>query len=99
MSFNNAIRRVFGFKKYESVRELLFYIGMLPLDLKIDVSKLKFVQNLGGSRELVHCFYSMWINGSECYDCVGKYDLQGFDGVSSKVWEYFGSSLRPNINM
>ena len=48
MCWNDCFRRIFGYKRYESVKTVQFYCGELrvPLELMYDLSRWKFLNGL-----------------------------------------------------
>ena len=52
--FNDRIRKIFGYFRYESVRQVLYEFGMLPMDLYIVRSRLLLLgSSLQSNRQLV----------------------------------------------
>ena len=43
--WNNCFRKVFGYKRYESVKELQFFCGELPFDLIYNLQRWKFLSS------------------------------------------------------
>lgn len=74
--FNDAIRRVFGYRRYESVRTILFEFGMLPMDLYVAKARLLMVSNaMRSNRELVRVCAEYVVNSCEFYSSLVKFNV------------------------
>ena len=51
--FNRAIRRVFKYKDYESIRDIMFGCKILPMDLYLIKVKLCFIGNAFRSNKVL----------------------------------------------
>ena len=74
--FNDAIRRIFGYRRYESVRNIVFEFGMLPVDLYVAKSRLLMVSNaMISERELVRVCADYVVNSYEFYMSLTKFGV------------------------
>ena len=102
VSYNNAIRRIFGFKKFESVKEIISFCNMLPCDLQIDLNKCNLIKQLECSdRNILRCAYKLWSNSDEFWNIARKYDLRCINRghVQSKIKQFLYMSLENRHNL
>jgi len=59
--WNDCFRNFFGYKRYESVKELQYFCRELPFDLIYNLQRWKFL-----SSDCVICDISVQITGSCC---------------------------------
>ena len=74
--FNNAFRRIIRYKKYESVKCLLFYLDLLPLDKYMIYKKVCFINVcMWSSKKIVMLFSKWWCRSKDCYHSMEQYRL------------------------
>jgi exonuclease III len=89
--FNNAFRKVFRYKLYESVKCLLYFFNLLPLDMYFAYKKLCFVDDCTMScKSLVRMCGLLWYEGGECQGLAKKYNLKSVNSmyVYDDFWKY-----------
>jgi hypothetical protein len=95
--FNRGVRKVFGFKDYESVREILFGFSIVSADLFLKRIKLLLYSSCIRSDKLVVKRYAKWQRDKEhTMSLLLKfginYDLNKFV-IYEKVWDQFIKTL------
>ena len=76
VSFNNATRKVFGYRRFESAKGILRGFCMLPLDLYIDRSRLFLLYDyLKSKRDVVMMYAKVSANDE---DVVRLYKKSNF---------------------
>ena len=89
VSINNALRRIFRYKKYESVKCLLFYL--LPLDKYMMYKKyvLLMFACMWSSEKIVMLFSKWWCRSKEHYHNMEQYRLSSLHYVHmyEKLWQ------------
>ena len=59
LCWNDSFRRIFGYKRHESVKVLQFYCGELPFDLMFELIKLRFLTSLSHIPVRFHILYEL----------------------------------------
>ena len=65
--WNDSFRRIFGYKRHESVKVLQFYCGELPFDLLYELIKWGFLTSLSGIPVRFHILYELNRHKVESY--------------------------------
>ncbi len=74
--FNDAVIRIFGYRRYESVRTILFEFGMLPVDLYVAKARLLMISNaMRSERELIRVCAEYVVNSGEFYSSLDKFNV------------------------
>ena len=64
---NDSFRRIFDYKRHESVKVLQFYCGELPFDSMYELIKWRFLTNLSGIPVRFHILYELNRHNVESY--------------------------------
>ena len=90
-SWNNVYRKIFGMKPWESVKEIQIFCGRLNLKHLIDLSKMKFLNNVSTSPiRVLQCCISQAMRSASAkklFYCYGVYTgcCVSFNTVYSKL--------------
>jgi len=91
--YNRAIRRVFRYKDYESVKHIMFGFNMLPMDLYLVKANLCLIGNALRSNRLLLKKCAEWFrNSEECIKTLLKYDIDYRlvkSNIVGKIWSHF----------
>jgi len=81
--FNNAFRKIFGYKLHESVKCLLYFFGMLPLDMYFVYKKFCFVNDCTRACKAIVMKCGQWsYKSNECRGFINKYALNSINSRS-----------------
>ena len=88
--------RVFKYKDYESVRDVMFGFKIFPIDLYLIKAKLCFIGNASRSNRVLLNRSAIWCRFSEY---ANKFKMYGFDynllktDIMGKLWLRFEKSM------
>ena len=97
VTFNRAIRRLFGYYDYESIKDILFGFKMLPLNLLIDRAQLLLCGACLQSERILLKMCAMHKRGNDVF--MNMLMLYGTEfnlhrkSVISSVWNLFQSTI------
>ena len=87
--WNDSFWRIFGYKRYESVKVLQLYCGELPFDLMYDFIKWKFLTSFSDVPIRFHVFYELNRHKVDSY--ILNYDH--FKCSRSVIANYFSNFI------
>ena len=58
VAVNNAVRRIFGFRQRQSIRQLREFYGFKPIEVMFENAKMRFSRELSNHRNGTLCFLS-----------------------------------------
>ena len=91
--WNDCFRRIFGFKRHESVKELQFFCCELPFEYIYDLQKWKLITNVSKIPDKLLILYKL--QNSVFNELCRKYDdncASLFD-VTQAIWNHFARSV------
>ena len=97
VTFNRAIRRLFGYYDYESIKDILFGFKMLPLNLLIDRAQFLLCGACLQSERILLKMCAMHKRGNDVF--MNMLMLYGAEfnlhrkSVISSVWNLFQSTI------
>jgi len=94
--YNDAFRKIFSFKRCESVKELQLFCGDLPFEYLYDLSQWNFFMNMLGKNQYLDCILNIYNRDSNFLDyfhCKYKPERNTRSGMKTAVYQYFENSL------
>ena len=96
--FNRAIKKIFGYRDYESVKDILFGFKLLPIDLILVKSNLCLIGKALQSNRRVLSKCAEWCKcKKECADILMRYNVD-FRLFKSNIVYQLWSHFTVNVN-
>jgi len=92
LCWNDCFRKIFGYKRHESVKELQFFCGELPFNLIYDLQRWKFLNGAHLLSDNLSVVYKFQVH--VIHELSDKYGSANSVGQLRKhVRQFFSSSL------
>ena len=83
VTFNTAFRKIFNYKQYESVRDILFGFGLLPFDIYIKRARLLLLNAaLLSNRSVVRMCAEWCVNENKTVEYMHDMNIDSFCGMA-----------------
>jgi hypothetical protein len=88
--WNDAFRKIFGYKRFESVKEFMYFCGVLDLKHVYDLARFKFVISLDRKLPYFRRFFVMLDWQYHLIDgLLSSYDVMQHTQFYSAVYKHF----------